>query len=65
MAWKMLVRRPCKKKERKRRTYLKKLMKMRGEKQVRALVDRDDRFQVIYLGIIWIKRIKDAENNIV
>lgn len=38
---------------------------MRGEKQVRALVDRDDRFQVIYLGIIWVKRIKDAENNIV
>jgi len=53
------------KKEHKRRTYLKKLMKMRGEKQVRALVDRDDRFQVIYLGIIWVKRIKNAENNIV
>lgn len=39
-------------------------MKVRNKKQVRALVDRDDRFQVIYLGIIWIKRIKDAENNI-
>lgn len=38
---------------------------MRNKKQVRALVDRDDRFQVIYLGIIWIKYIKDAGNNIV
>lgn len=28
------------------------------KKQVRALVDRDDRFQVIYLGIIWVKYIK-------
>lgn len=26
---------------------------MRNKKQVRALVDRDDRFQVIYLGIIY------------
>lgn len=38
---------------------------MRNKKQVRALVDRDDRFQVIYLDIIWVKHIKDAENNIV
>lgn len=41
-------------------------MKTRDKKQVRALVDRDDRFQVIYLGIIWVKiYIKDAEKNIV
>jgi len=39
-------------------------MKIRNKKQIRVLVDRDDCFQVIYLGIIWVKHIKDAENNI-
>jgi len=36
---------------------------VKNKKQVRALVDRDDRFQVIYLGIIW-SNIKVTENNI-
>jgi len=36
---------------------------VKNKKQVRALVDRDDRFQVIYLGITW-SNIKIAENNV-
>lgn len=33
-------------------------------KQVRALVDRDDRFQVIYLDIIWSDILKLLKNNV-